>query len=360
MRFGQCRWCLLGCQYVRVIGFADACLDSPAGVALLAVLEARERDDVSWFEPPADSSSAAVEAAVRAVGSMSFGQLCSIAVDAAESLVGPWVGRAADAAAAAYRCAEARRPIAALIAERFDRELHAPMDPDGQQWWTAATRGDAATDRRRLFQNYREAYGNGEFTWAGLWTVTDPPPEVHDDLVSVWEIFPGPISRWRLPVSAGARAYEIHRPADWLALVKSHPMEAMRPGGWELSGPNRSLRKSGLMDLPQQKAAARDPAAYVLPDWSSVATSFDGIHLSWAGFITTEGYVITAGDGQVSMLRYWGSERTHWLRDCFGVPQPLEAPALSGRINGDLGISTVTDDKRRATDQERLNYLLGR
>lgn len=73
------------------------------------------------------------------------------------------------------------------------------MDREGQQWWTSATRGDPAMDRRRLFQDYREVYGNGEFTWAGLWTVTDPPPEVHDDLVSVWEIFLGPISRWRLP-----------------------------------------------------------------------------------------------------------------------------------------------------------------
>jgi hypothetical protein len=271
---------------------------------LLAALEARERSDVSWFESPVDSSPAAVEAAVRAVGSMSFGDLCAVAVDAAESLVGPWVSRAAEAAAAAYRCADARRPIAAAIGERFDRELHAPMDPAGQQWWTSATRGDPATDRRRLFQNYREVYGNGEFTWAGLWTVTDPPPEVHDDLVSVWEIFPGPISRWRLPVDPGARVYEVHRPHDWLALVTAHPMEAMRPhGGWELPGSNQSIEKSGLLDLPQQKAAVRDLATHVLPDWSSVATSFDGIHLSWAGFITTEGYVITADDGKVTMLR---------------------------------------------------------
>jgi len=334
---------------------------SPAGAALLAALEARERNDVPWFESPADSSPVAVEAAVRAVGSMSFGEVCSVAVHAAESLVGPWVSRAAERAAAAYRCADARRPIAAVIGERFDRELHAPMAPDGQQWWTSATRRDPATDRRRLFQNYREVYGNGEFTWAGLWTVTDPCPEVHDDLVSVWEISPGPISRWRLPVEAGARVYEIHRPHDWLALVAAHPVEAMRPhGGWELPGPNQSIEKSGLLELPQQKAAVSDLATHVLADWSSVADSFDGIHLSWAGFITTEGYVIAAGDGKFTMLRYWGSERTHWLEDCFGVPEPLEAPALSGRINGDVGISSLTNDKRRTADRERLIHLLGR
>ncbi len=336
-------------------------MDSPAGVALLAALEARERDDVPRFKPPSDSSPAAVEAAVRAVGSMSFGDLCSVAVDAAESLVGPWVSRAAEGAAAAYRCADARRPIAAEIGERFDRELHAPMDPAGQQWWTSAARGDPTTDRRRLFRDYRDVYGNGEFTWAGLWTVTDPPPEVHDELVSVWEVFPGPISRWRLPVAAGARVFEIHRPHDWLALVTAHPMQAMRPhGGWELPGPNQSIDEAGLLDLPQQKAAVRDLATHVLPDWTNVAASFDGIHLSWAGFITTEGYVITARDGKATMLRYWGSERTHWLRDCFGVPEPLDAPALSGRIGGNLGISSLTNDTRRTADRDRLLHLLGR
>ena len=82
----------------------------PAGTALLAALEAREPSDVSMFESPHDSAPAAVEAAVRTVGSMNFGELCSIAVTAAESLVGPWVGAAAEAAAAAYRSAEARRP----------------------------------------------------------------------------------------------------------------------------------------------------------------------------------------------------------------------------------------------------------
>jgi hypothetical protein len=348
-------------HYYRVIGFEDACVDSPAGVALLAALEARERPDVAWFKSPADSSPAAVESAVRAVGSMSFGEFCSVAVNTAESLVGPWVPDAAAAAAAAYRCADARRPIAAAIAERFDTELHAPMNPDTQQWWTSAPREDRANDPRRLFQDYDDVYGNGEFTWAGLWTVTGPPPEVHDALVSVWDIFRGPISRWRLPVDGEARVYELHRPQDWLALVAAHPVEAKRPhGGWELPGPNQSIKRSGLLELPNQKAAVGRLSGHVLPDWSQVAESFDAVHLSWAGFITTEGYVIAVRDKEFTMLRYWGSERTHWLRDCFGEPEPLDAPALSGRINGDLGVSTIANDQRRTEDQRRLCHLLGR
>jgi hypothetical protein len=343
-----------------MVSFEDACVESPAGTILLAAVEARERSDVSMFEPPQDSSPAAVEAAVRRVGSMTFGALCSIAVTAAESLVGPWVGGAAGAAAAAYRCAEARRPIAAVVGARFDRELHAPMDPDRQQWWTLGVRQEAF-DRRPLFQNYDDVYGNGEFTWAGLWTVTDPPPELHEGLRSVWEIYPGPVSRWRLPVAEGARVYELHRPQDWLALVAAHPVDAIRPHeGWELPGPNQSIGGSGLLDLPQQKAAVSELSGHILPDWSSVANSFDAVHLSWAGFITTEGYVIAAGDRVFTMLRYWGSERTHWLSDCFGVPEPLEAPVLSESANGDLDGSGSTGDHSRTTDRTLLNHLLGR
>jgi hypothetical protein len=57
------------------------------------------------------------------------------------------------------------------------------------------------------------------------------------------------------------------------------------------------------------------------------------------------------------MVRYWGRERTSWLNDVFGVPEPLEAPELSGRINGDLGIDA---DDRRANDVRTLGALVGR
>jgi hypothetical protein len=344
-----------------VIDFEDACLASPAGVALLAALEARERDDSRPFEPPTGSAPVAVDAAVKTVMSMSFGQLCSAAVDAAETLVGPWVGTAADAAATAYRDAEARRPIAAVIAERFDRRLHSPMLPDLQQWWTAAREVGSIADRPPLFDNLDVVYGNGEFSWGGLWTVTAPPEETHDDLVGVWEMFPGPISRWRLPVSDSPRVHEIHRPEDWQALVAAHPAHARHPhGGWELPGPNQRIDQSGLIELPQQRAAVDRLSAHLLPDWLRVADSFDAVHLSWAGFITSEGYVNVADNGSTTMLRYWGSERTHWLRDCFGEPEPLDAPVLSGRVNGDLGVSLLADDHRQTTDRELLGHLLGR
>ena len=57
----------------------------------------------------------------------------------------------------------------------------------------------------------------------------------------------------------------------------------------------------------------------------------DGIHLTWAGFLTTEGFVDVDDAGTVSLLRYWLSERTLWLHDVFGeptspLPRPLRGP----------------------------------
>lgn len=77
------------CHHEWMIDFEDACMDSPAGVALLAALEIRERTDVTWFERADDSLPAAVEAATRAVDTLTFGELCSVAVYAAQ-VVGPW------------------------------------------------------------------------------------------------------------------------------------------------------------------------------------------------------------------------------------------------------------------------------
>lgn len=343
-----------------MIDFEDACMDSPAGVALLAALEIRERTDVTWFERADDSLPAAVEAATRAVDTLTFGELCSVAVYAAQ-VVGPWTSGAPQTVAAAYRNAEARRPLAAAIDQRFNRELHAPMDSNHQQWWTSAGPHDTPFARRQLFQDFDAVYGNGEFTLAGLWTVTDPPAEAHDEFIDAWEISPGPISRRRLPVNMGARVYELHRPEDWNNLIRAHPFVATTThGSWELPGPNQSLKSTGLLDIPHQKAAVTELTTHLLPDWQRVAKSFDAIHLSWAGFITMEGYVKSADEGTVTMLRSWGSERTHWLADCFKEPEPLSAPVLSGRISGGLGISSLADASRRAEDLEYLEHLLGR
>jgi hypothetical protein len=87
------------------------------------------------------------------------------------------------------------------------------------------------------------------------------------------------------------------------------------------------------------------------------------VHLSWAGFITAEGCITDLPGGDVAMLRYWSSERTHWLGDVFGGPEPAPAPVLPARLahdasNGPVDVTSNVERQRR--DAHALLQLLGR
>ena len=99
---------------------------------------------------------------------------------------------------------------------------------------------------------------------------------------------------------------------------------------------------------------------HVLPDWRGVVSEYDGVHLSWAGFITAEGFVGDLGDRAAMMLRFWASERTLWLRDVFGQPEPLDAPSLTGYVSGALGIDVIGDADRAASDAQEITVRLNR
>ncbi len=343
-------------------GFVDALLAAPAGVALLGMLEAEVRDDVHWWEVPTSSDPHAVGAAADAVSARPFGSLLAAAVDAAAMRVGPWISSAADELTKAYRHADARVPIAQAIDDRFGRELHRGFDVEAQEWWTSHRPGDEL----RITPGFRSldrVYGAGQVTWDGLWTVSSPPLEVHADLAAAWELDPAPVSRWRLPVNPDARIAEIHRPQDWAALVAAYPAAARPDEGWELPGLNQRPRTlASLVSLPTQRAARTSIRRHVVPDWTRLAADYDGVHLSWAGFLTSEGYITDLGDGDVAMLRYWFSERTHWLTDAFGEPEPVGAPSFDLDPDGGalLGVDVRTDDERRRRDRTILDAQLGR
>lgn len=342
-------------------GFVDDLLESPVGVALLARLETRARYPAG-SGLLLDSSPGTVEAAAEGVAQMSFGELVALVVLAGEIDVGPWISDAATTAAAAYRHAELRAPIAAALDDRFGNELHAEMDRTAQQWWATET---VPVERLApLFRKFEDVYGAGQFTWAGLWTVSDPPEVAHAQLIDAWELHPGPVSRWCLPVLPEARVYEVHRPADWVRLVTEHPrVAASHSEHWELSSINQAQHDLvSLMTVPGQRAARTNVRRHLVSDWRSVADHFDGVHLSWAGFITSEGCITDLDGGDVAMLRYWFSERTHWLSDVFGEPEPGLPPSLD-EPGADEGIGAVdlgTDPDRRPRDADSLARLLGR
>ncbi len=345
----------------RASALVEELLAAPVGVAVLARLEADHRPDLAWFEAPDDSDHEAVQRVAAWVRSKSFGELMALTLYAAESLAGPWVPGAPASLARCFRVAGQRRPIAEAIVSEHLRPLDAPCDLEAQQWWLGDEVADARPPRR-LFMAFDHVYGNGEFTWAGLRTVTDPPAELHAELVSAWELYPGPISRWRLPVRAGARVWEIRSVRDWARLVETYPRTAMAPHqGWELPGPNQHLGElRELLAVPGQSAARVRTGGHLLPDWAAVAEEWDGIHLTWAGFLTSEGRVWDLGGDAVTMLRYWASEQTLWLADVFGEPEPTAAPMLGAETDSDRGIDVRTQLDRRQQDFAFITAQLGR
>lgn len=195
--------------------------------------------------------------------------------------------------------------------------------------------------------------------------MTDPPDVAHEQLVDAWELEGSPISRWRLPVLPEARVLEVHRPSDWARLVMEHPREAAtHQESWELPGRNqRRFELCALTAVPNQRAARTTMRRHLVPDWRSVADHYDGVHLSWAGFITAEGCITDLADGDVTMLRYWFSERTHWLADVFGEPEPASAPVLPTRLAqraSDWPVDVRSDAERQRRDALALRGMLGR
>ena len=301
---------------------------SPLGVSWLAVLEAGGSGDERWPATSPIADPAAVSAAVDLIGEMSFGRLVESAVFAAVFESGPWMVDAPAKIAAAYEQADWRAPIAEAVSERFGDQLHAPIDHGSQQWFTDGSPG--LESLAPLFGGFDDVYGAGEFPLAGLWTATDPPPEALGEMVGSWEYETGPITRWWLPVRPEASVFEIHRPADWARLVTAHPRAAAPHPGWELPGINQYVTDiTPLLVSAEHRAARESVRHHLVPDWRSVSGQYDGVHLSWAGFITSEGYVVDLGDGDVTMLRYWFSERTLWLADVFGEPRAAPDPQIN-------------------------------
>lgn len=312
-------------------GFVEAMVASPLGVTLLAVLESHPHGGEEW-ELSLETTPASVDAAVECVEAMSFGSFVHLAVLASMIHIGPWMSPTPSVAASAYRHAEARLPIAEAVVKCFGEHLHATVDRSAQQWWTDGS--PWLETLTPLFENYGHVEEGGEVTLAGLWTATDPPNEALEQMVAAWEIETGPVSRWSMPALPEARVFEIHRAEDWAQLVAAHPASVDTHFGWELPGPNQHLSQiAPLLDVPGQRAARAKVAAHLVPDWHSVAREFDGIHLSWAGFITADGCIVDLAGGDVAMLRYWFSERTLWLTDVFGEPRLAPDPRID--LSGD-------------------------
>ena len=336
--------------------FVESLLAAPVGVGLLAALEGTARGDVWATEMPRGTDRAAVEAAAASVAGMSWGGLLCAAVETGLFQVGPWMSEAPANLAEAYRHAGERRPIAEA-SSIGSAGAPGPLDVGVQQWWHSGSPEHEWFVRPR-FRRFDDVYGAGQFTFGGLWTVSDPPPEVHRALISSWELEPDPVSRWWLPIERDVRVWEIHSPDDWVRLVATYPAPGRAYDGWELPGLNQHRRDVDVLLAVDGQHGVRIVGRQLVPDWAAVAADFDGVHLSWAGFLTAEGYVSDLDGDDVSMLRYWFSERTLWLCDVFGEPIPLAAPH-SDIAGVEVGVDVRHDATRRGQDLTVLRSQRG-
>jgi len=101
---------------------------------------------------------------------------------------------------------------------------------------------------------------------------------------------------WTLGISPAARVLEILRPSDWHDLVERYPRDVTgtHDGEWRYWG--------GVA------------GPWCLPDWEQVMDSFDGVHVTIGGYVSTCGLALPVGDG-FTMLAGWIPDATLWLHD---------------------------------------------
>ena len=161
---------------------------------------------------------------------------------------------------------------------------------------------------------------------------------------------------WSLPVDSSVLdelpVFTVHRPGDWADLVERYPKAATPGQGcWGLPNNQSALRSTHpLFSLDNQRASIERHDRHHVPDWTGVANDYEGVHLSWGGWMTSEGYAHLDEDKTVTMVRYWFTDRTFWLHDVFGEPHPLPATDISQK-------RLVRDEQ---DEREMLDHILGR
>lgn len=303
---------------------------SPLGATLLRILEGFHVDWSSrGFDASSLGSAPSIGEAAEAVTGMTQDDVVS-AMLSASSNANPWSG-APEEVTRDLAASPARRAIAEALVAEHGPFLTAALDREAQVLWrgpglATPTVGDLTP-----------VYECGEFPWGGLRTHTELPSRHDRDL---WVAHDGgqqmDFDVWRLPVRHDARIAEIDSPRAWLELVRRHPVHvhpfrsrrvglrrelASGHNAWDIR--LRSVEADGTATVQLIDGSHRSGVrGLLMPDWTSVADEYDGVHLSWAGFLLAEGTVVDAGDGWLAVARFWGSELTVFLSDVFDNPTP--------------------------------------
>lgn len=261
-------------------------LDAPMGCAFLVLLSRSGLDPVVAVRPPA-----ALDLAARA-----------------RDLLDPWSGHQRETIAEIIGAARRLRTLCEEVVAQADTDWWSSALDRERQLWVAH-----CSDRRRRQvvtpsrpSGDGDAYAQRPAGWT--FTVTDYNGRTSAHaalahLVGDEGDTDFPIDAERMIVDDVARVCEVRSALDWHRL-------AVTCGG---------------ADTKRGSAA---PHGVLEPEWWRVAESWDGVHLTFRGFLTAV-FVTTEDASGRSRLWAWEGERTLWMRDRFVIRLP--APAIDRR-----------------------------
>jgi len=111
---------------------------------------------------------------------------------------------------------------------------------------------------------------------------------------------------WPVVPQDGARISEVRDPGQWAELVGRYPLDVSRSrrhDWWQVTG------WSGR---------------WLVPDYAAVATDYNAVHVSVAGYLSTAGMAVPVGGEACTMLAGWDPDATWWLTDALSPAGPPE------------------------------------
>ncbi len=108
---------------------------------------------------------------------------------------------------------------------------------------------------------------------------------------------------WPVEPQPGARIYEISGPDRWAELVDRYPVDVTRSRRHDWW---RVTHWAGI---------------WLIPDFAAVASDYDAVRLSVAGYLTTAGRDLPVGEAR-TVLAGWDPDETYWLTDVLATAGP--------------------------------------
>ena len=356
---------------------ADRLVDSTNGAALLELLELLERQvdvvepftEQPWEDVCTRADPERVRRAAELAAELPLSRLLELMLIASGEVGSFWD---LDWIAERLEHRHQRAAIAEVLGDRFDAaEMTVPGT--GEQWWW--TEGGWPTDGR-LGEGLDEpgTWSRGTLPQRALMTTSVLPDaegwiSFEQLITGSWDLCFGPSARWSLEVEPQRPIYEVNDADDWVALVRRFPRVVAGAGvgdGMELVTRETGLwrRRRELAEfarfeqrVPGQRYASRSWLRFLSPDWEAVADDYSGVHLTWQGFLLADGTLSDLGDGDVTIRRNWGSERTLWMAPVVTRAEPL--PIAADMLGADEPHARPVDSADWATEHRQLMTFAG-